>query len=481
MKANRNRSLRMRISIGFASIACCTGLLSTARARADAPEHSLELSPRDFAYGRVMQLPSGDAVLVQVELPVDVYRRSRTPGLQDVLVFNARGAQVPHALRSARALPVAAPEPVLLPLFPVPNVATPEHVAMAIVVERSAQGEVLRVSSRSAPADQATNAQPIAAYVLDARALPRALLRLRFELSGAPDDLVLPIAVDASSNLVDWRSVPVAGALLHLKHAERSIERAQLEIAPTRAEFFRVQPMGRATFPVTITSISGEVVPEVALRPLARVDAVAQPVAGKSGVYRFDLGGAVPVERIELELPEDNTVIAAEMWSAPRIEGPYQQLFDARFYRIVAAGKSLSGPSCDISRQAVRYYELRVDTTRPALGAGRPRLVTYHAADQLLFLRRGDAPFTLAYGRHAVVRQRFEADDLVALVPAIAGTPAPIATATLLPPAALGGVALLDEPKPPLPYKTYALWAALLAGVALLAGLALRLLRGNHQ
>jgi hypothetical protein len=79
-----------------------------------------------------------------------------------------------------------------------------------------------------------------------------------------------------------------------------------------------------------------------------------------------------------------------------------------------------------------------------------------------------------------VARQRFEAEDLLALVPTREGTAAAIATAALQPAKLLGGVALLEPPKPAPPYKTYALWAALLCGVALLASLAYRLVRGQR-
>jgi hypothetical protein len=458
------------------TIALAAGFCVVLNARAEPNASSVELRPRDFAYGRLIQLPEDGSALLQVELPVDVYRNSRTPGLQDVLVFNALGAQVPHALRAASSQPSEVPQLVALPLFPVPLALSIERVEMAVAVERSAAGQVLRITSRSDLADGQLKSQPIAAYLLDARALPRALLRLRFELTAAPDDLVLPVSVETSADLITWRSVEVVGALLHLKHAEHSIEQAQLELAPTRAEFLRVRPQAGGPFPVSVSSVSAELVANAAPRRLSRVDAIGRPVAAKSGVYRFDLGGAVPVERLELALPEDNIVIAAELWSAQRAEGPYQRVLDARFYRIVAAGKALSGPSFEIARMARRYYELRVDTTRPGLGGGRPRLLTYHAPDQLLFLRRGDPPFTLAYGRYGARRLRFEADDLLALVPT-AGKPTAIAS--LLPAAVLGGVALLDAPKPAPPYTTYALWSVLLCGVALLAALAYRLVRSN--
>jgi hypothetical protein len=194
-------------------------------------------------------------------------------------------------------------------------------------------------------------------------------------------------------------------------------------------------------------------------------------------VFRFDLGGPVPVEELELELPEDNTVIAAELWSADAPSGPYTRLAQGNFYRVSAHDESLQGPRLEIPRQIARYYELRVDPSRGAIDNGAPKLVTLHVPERLLFLRRGEPPYTLAYGRHNVQLQSFEPSELLCLLPNSGGTVTSPALASVAEPQLSGGLSLLEPPPAAPPYKTYVLWAALIAGVALLAWLSLRLLR----
>jgi hypothetical protein len=191
-------------------------------------------------------------------------------------------------------------------------------------------------------------------------------------------------------------------------------------------------------------------------------------------VFDFDLGGPVPVDRIKFQLPENNTIVNAELFASSSRQGPWASIVRTRLYRVARPEVELTAPTLEVARRNARYYQLRVEPMGGGLGAGAPELVTYHSPDQLLFLRRGEGPFTLAYGRYRVQHARFEADDLLSLSP---DQPTPTAEGTLGEVKTLGGKDRLAEPKAPPPYKTYAVWAVLIAGVALLGTIALRLAR----
>jgi Protein of unknown function (DUF3999) len=459
---------------------CCALLCVASRAHAQTPSaEPHELRPNDFAFGRVVQLTASDSALVELELPVDVYRGSRSADLKDLWVFNAGGEPVPQALR--RASRPQAPEAIatLLPLFPVLAEHFAASLELSVAITRGPAGQLLQLHSRNPPDEAGHEAGAVAAYVLDARALDRGVTALRFEWFGAPDQLILPLTVESSEDLLSWSPIAVNGVLLHLEHDGHRVDRDRIEMTSGKAAFFRVRPLNRRSFPAPLRAVFAELVVDAPTPVLERLAVRGQALAARSGVYRFDLGGPVPVERLEVELPEDNTVIAAELWSAEQEDGQYQRVAEARIYRVLADGQPLIGPSLTLFRQRARYYELRVDGTRAGIGAGMPTLVTYHSPDLLLFLRRGAPPFTLAYGRHGVLRQRFEADDLLALLPLADSAAATPARATLGDAKPLGGVARLLAPKPAPPYGTYALWAGLLAGVALLAAISYRLVRGK--
>ena len=450
------------------------------RANAEAPA----LAPSDFAFGRELVLPESTEPVAQVAIPLDVYRAMRAEGLGDLMVFNGRNAQVPHAIRSLQRGHDGAAESIALPLFPLTLAAAqnPRAAELALEVERNDAGQVVRIAARGdgtkSGADSATPpAQPVAAYVLDARGLSRALIGLRVQLAESADDRVLQVRLEASDDLVSFAPVAVDGALIQLGHGGQRIDRDELSVAPTQAKFYRLSPARDPSFPSAVTSVSAQLAAVEAERPFEKV-VVPVKATPKPGVFRFDLGGPVPVDRVEVALPEQNTVVNAELYASDAEAGPYELMVRGRLYRLTHKGAELKGPTLDVARHNARYYELRVEATGGGLGSGRPSLVTYHAPDQLLFLRRGEGPFTLAYGRHATPMARFEADDILSLLPKDA---APVASAKLGEQKTLGGPERLVAPKPPPPYKTYAIWAVLIAGVALLGVLAIRLARAESS
>jgi hypothetical protein len=461
------------------SLRCWFALPLMAALSSSAHAEPAPLAPSDFAYGRALNLPESVEPVVQVELPLDVYRAMRGKDLRELMVFNAHGAQVPHAIRSLQRGPDGAPESVPLAFFPLTLAAAQSQRAadLALEVERNNAGQVIRIAANS---DDVNNSkppapQPIAAYILDARELPRAMVGLRVALAEGADDRVLELRLEASDDLVSFFPVTVDGALIQLGHGGQRIDRDELSVAPTSAKFYRLKPVRVASFPGAVSSVSATLAAAEATRRFEKV--VAEPSASpKPGVFRFDLGGPVPVDRVEVELPEQNTIVNAELWSSDREEGPYERAARARLYRLQRKEAELKGPTLDLARRSDRFYELRVAATGGGVGNGKPVLATYHAPDQLLFLRRGEGPFTLAYGRYESPNTRFEADDILSLLPRDA---AAVASATLGERKPLGGPERLTPPPPPPPYKTYAIWAVLILGVALLGVLAVHLARTN--
>ncbi|HKP64924.1 MAG TPA: DUF3999 family protein [Polyangiales bacterium] len=457
----------------------CAVLLCASAAHA-APETPLK--PADFAYGRDVQLPDDPQPVVSVALPLDVYRAMRGPDLRELMVFNGRDTQVPHAIRSLRAGPTDAPETVPLALFPLPLSAAGKagNLETALVIQRDPAGQITSLIARSSTPAVDGGAEPeprIAAYVLDGRALPRALVALRVQLRETADDRVLGLRVETSEDLVTFDELPVAGALIQLGHGGRRIDRDLLSLPPTRASFYRLSPVSAASFPSPLVAVQATLATLEAPQPFERLDSQSTGSPAPH-VYRFDLGGPVPVDRVELALPEQNTVVNAELYASDDPAGPYHSVLRARLYRVALPDRELSGPTLDVVRRNARYYELRVDPTGGGLGSGAPKLISYHAPDQLLFLRRGEGPFLLAYGRYRAPNDRFEADDLLTLLPKSSTS---TSMAKLGEVKQLGGDGQLRAPAPPPPYKTYVMWAVLIAGVFALGALALSLARSGEK
>jgi hypothetical protein len=106
-----------------------------------------------------------------------------------------------------------------------------------------------------------------------------------------------------------------AGTLVNLEYAGRRLARDRIEFAPTKAKYLRLS--WSAHQPSSTSAVAGEVgdraveMPRQCARRLVRR-------SRKRGDHEFDLGGAFPVNRIAIELPERNSVVPAELFRVRR-------------------------------------------------------------------------------------------------------------------------------------------------------------------
>lgn len=114
-----------------------------------------------------------------------------------------------------------------------------------------------------------------------------------------------------------------------------------------------------------------------------------------------------------------------------------------------------------------RFWVVRVRQPTHVMGGGALRLKAQRRSPEVGFLARGIGPLTLAYGNGSISG----AESALAPLP----TSVTPALAMLAAPWTLGGAERQKARSETLPWKTSILWAALLAGVALLAGMAYRL------
>jgi hypothetical protein len=177
---------------------------------------------------------------------------------------------------------------------------------------------------------------------------------------------------------------------------------------------------------------------------------------------------------LRLRLEDDNALVEAQLESAPELEGPWRRRFSGVLYSIDQGGR-LENPAIDWSARGDRYLRLTVSSR----GGGRlespPTLIVSWRPEQLLFLHRGDGPSLLAVGREETLDGSF-ADAELARLARRSGGSVPEATARLGPETILAGDAALVV-QTPIPWRSYALWALLLASVAVVLTMSLRLLR----
>lgn len=446
-------------------------------ARAQEAQPPLRVS--DFAYSHPLTPASGQALQTAI-VPIEAYRGTLHESLADLRVFDPEGVEVPHAIRTL-ADPTAEPaSSTVLPLFPLrQTVEAQQGRELQIHIERNPDGEVVDI--RSASGDDTTDVDPepegpIAYYILDARDLGDPIVELTVRLDETATDYVLPVRVEASADLEVWADVPVSAPLVRLEFQSQRIEHDVLELQPTRAKYLRLSWPGHE-LPAPIDQVVALSQPRRADPTRVTLTLRGAPVPEESGVYLFDAGGFVPADGVRVRLPEANTLIKAELESSDDLAGPWTMAIRQRFYRIVDDGNEVEQPESSLTRRAPRYWRLRVTAGRKELGSTTPGLTLSFYPDQLLFVARASATHTLAYGSYKASAPDFDASDLTGLAQRPDDEPLPRASATLGPQQSVGGAAALQQPSPPPPFRSYALWAMLVLSALLLLVFAVRLLR----
>jgi len=238
--------------------------------------------------------------------------------------------------------------------------------------------------------------------------------------------------------------------------------------------------VGETAPPSALTAVSAE--PAATDIEVKRLSLTAPGVAveGHAGEYLIDLGAHVPIDRINLDLPELNTVATADFEARDEPAQPWNPIAHATLYRLRARdGSELKNPPVRITLSSARYWRVRVAHDGGGLGHGNPSFVGGWLPDELVFAARGSAPFELLFGNGGAIPAAVRISTLTSPVPgADAGNPPlVIRSASLSAESLIGGPERLKPPRAERNWRVVLLWTVLLMGVGLLGWMASRLLR----
>jgi hypothetical protein len=443
-------------------------------------------APADFFRGRAIETQTSDA-LQTLLLDLGVYRGAVSPDLADLRVFNGAGEVVPHALRALADSREEESVQVEVPLFRVPEgsaLARAGSSAMGmrttvrerdIAIEIAADGAIVRVDSGAAAGEQAPS-RP-SAYLIDLSQLAKnrtAVVGLDLALAPEPAEFALVLRVEASEDLVHFDPLSIRGALARLDQAGHRIERNQIDLPRVTSRYLLLS--AAQPIPVAVVSVRARLAPVIEPPPRNRERIAGASVEGERAEFLFDLGGPIPVDRVQVELPLPNTVIEAELYSAAQAEGPWLHHFSGLLYQLERGEGTLRNAEITVPPIRRRYFKLAVAEKGGGLGGGTPWLEAAWVPEQLLFVARGAGPFALGYGRAQVDPARFDAAELIrsALPP---GAEVPRETARLGSAETTGDSSVLEPRREPTPRRTIALWAVLVVSVAIVLALSVRLIR----
>lgn len=426
-----------------------------------------EASRSEFATAVPLTL-SGEGPWYRLELPMALHFAAQYADLRDLRVFNAEGQAQAYALTLGGAQQRETRRTTEVKRFPLYGPADAAPDLSGIRIERSTTGTVIEVRPEGA---QAATGEVLRGWLLDTGTLDAPLEQLVLDWS-AEQEGFQRFSIEASDDLQHWQSWG-DGQIARLAFADQRIEQREIELPGQSARYLRLlwqspqqAPMLDAASLVSATSTR-----------LPAPLAWSAPLKARrlnSGEYSWTLPLALSVERVQIELPQTNTLAPVILSGRREGEKHWQPLARGLLYRLPENGQAVQRDGLNLPGQPVQELKLQVDERGGGLGSETPLLKVGLPATQVIFLARGTPPYTLAIGNGAAKAANL---PLGTLIPGyteqrLAG----------LGQALPGNAALLEaegasavQPGPD--WKRAVLWAVLLAGVGLLAAMAFSLLR----
>lgn len=240
----------------------------------------------------------------------------------------------------------------------------------------------------------------------------------------------------------------------------------------------------RAAPAVTGAKAIAEESRSVALDPPTTL--VLQPVAGPPGkaapaedtrrALHFDLGGVLPVVRIDLQLQAGTRVAPVRVQGRAALDESWRELARAVFYRLERGPVVSTSPEVTLDA-SVRFLRVVPDERAAALDPAHTRLAVQAQLASLVFAAQGDPPYRLLAG---AAKAPASALPIGTLVPALEEERPRFGRAELGAWSEVEAAARQAEAEERMArLRPWLLWAVLLAGVAALAFMVWRLMRGG--
>jgi len=427
------------------------------------------------------------APFVQLSVPVAVYAHSEIAGLGDVRVVDARGERVPFAWvdarteartderrREARLYP--------LPARPAADGTWPAPVEIAIDRDR-VQVRSARTAPRAPTAGSVAGARP-GGWVVDLgerRSDEPAARWLRLRWSG-PLEFTAAYSLESSDDLRAWHVAP-GGQLMALSSPAGPLTQPNVALPSAPGRYLRLVWADPAEAPA-LTGAEGVVderrrvsldpPTEVVVGAMAGAADPAERSSPPRGALAFDLGGILPLVRVDLRFAAGTHVAPVRLQGRDRSGERWRDLGQGVFYRLERDGVATTSPPLEI-QQSVRFVRVVPDERAAALDARDTRLAVEAQLGRLVFANQGTAPFALLAG---APQARPAALPASTLVPDLAAERARFGVATLGAWEEEAQVARRREAeRREAQWRPRLLWAVLLAGVAVLGFMVWRLAR----
>lgn len=410
------------------------------------------------------------SAIYKLALPESVYNTVSKKDYSDIRIFNQNNEPVPHVIQQSKIKTGTKITALELPFFPIAN----EEISLAndaLDITVTSEGKVVRIQAEGGARE--LNQDTVKHYLIDASHINTSIDSIDFKLNGLESGYAKAFRLDYSNDLNQWLALVDYATLTELKYGQYALKNTRVKLPHKNIKYIRFTWLGDVDT-LAITSVKAnfkdEYLSENQYWSTSRL--INKNI--DEATYAFDTGGEFNIEQIDIELPEDNTLIDVIIESRADENSPWRKRFNGVFYKLYFEELELTGKPVTVSSTKDRYWQIKFQST-DGIGNIEPVLKYAWRPNYLYFLARGNGPYVLAFGNantnfnnHVASRlmnvlNQDVSNDMVGL--------AKIGKEIIL----KGDPALIVQKT--LPWQRIALWAILIIGVIVIATMVIRLVR----
>ncbi len=437
-------------------------------ARAETP-----VSKDMFAYGYSLEV-DGDGAIYSLYLNEKTYQGMTREDRGDLRIFNSTGDVAPHVIHKTERMTKKVVAPIELPYFPLYKKDKVDTTTSNIRITTNDQGSIIDLNYGKADKKD----QYLYAYIIDASALIEAPERFEVEWESADDiNFILNVVLEGSDDLTVWQLLKPSSTISNLQFKNHTLVQREISFAKKLPKYLRLSWSGDSEF--KLTALHAHFADSSQTQSRHWSEFIPVDIDKANLTYFFETKSVLPADRLNIDLPTRNTLLNVLIESASFPEGPWYSRYNGLVYDLNIDNMRLANPVIHQAVNSHRFWRVQILNNGGDFG-GLPKLQLGWIPEQLLFVASGESPFTLTYGSARVA-------PVTAPLGQLLSDSSIIKKGNLIKSAKLGAAidfgdqSRLLPPRPKTDWKKYILWSVLIAGVLLLAFMAVRLFKQMDQ
>ena len=460
--------------------------------------------------GTPIQLPVNDnktSPYFALQIPIALYPQSADSHLSDLKLRNAKGDFLNYAWLDQTEETVKLASHTL-PIFPVLSHA--ENDQSAIKISRQSDGSLV---AQTQPLTTEKNMRTISAWIIDASKLNsqsryiQARVRIDKDFQG-----IAPLRIEASEDFTHWTSLSNMEKLVQLQHQNEQIQKLSINLHHSYAKYLRLTWLPAAQAAPPILSLEIDTQEQASIAPKMQWTAPIKASQCDALSCEYAVPARTPIDSLRLHLAEKNTLARVAIFgelpptiSPTKVHHHFRNplyvlrhqkqlsatptaqtifLGDITAYRLEQADGEITTEDFALNAYAFNKIRLQVPAGLKSLGANPPTITLGSLTRSLVFIARGDAPYSIVFSPKTKEGTALEVATLMpnmklheTTLPLAEVSPTSLApTARLEHPASSGSqIAAADLAKNKAQNR-YWLWAALVAALLILGGMVWSLL-----